>query len=136
MTSGFQPVEQMTLRVQAAKSPPKGTIEVILNVNKGSAVVKKLMVIAPPHFIFPSNCGEMCKSGQALGFTHRRTATIESPSGGHLTKFTGLKILVETPEKTPDSITWFVEGRGLSGVTTGWGNTTGDGEFRITQMAI
>jgi len=133
MTSGFLPVEQMSLQVQVARSPPKAFIEVTLDVKPGTAPVKKLMVIAPPHFIFPPKCGDMCTAGQALGFTGRRTAAIASPSGQPLTTFTGLRIQVQTPDKTPDSVTWFVEGRGVSGMTTGWAEA--GNEFQVVQMS-
>lgn len=67
----------------------------------------------------------------------RRTATIASPTGEPLTKLSGLRIRVQTPEMTPlgmgsEGLTWFVEGRGQgAGTTTGWGEATG---FIVTQM--
>jgi len=134
VTTGFRPVEQMSLQIQAIRSPPRAIIDVTLNVDQRSAVVLELLVIAPPSFVFPpTGCGDMCQAGQALGSTGRRTATIASPTGEPLTRLNNLRIQVQTPEQTPDSITWFVEGRGQGkGVTTGWGE---GGGFRVTQMA-
>eukprot|EP00928_Gymnodinium_smaydae_P006180 TRINITY_DN12156_c0_g1_i2.p1 TRINITY_DN12156_c0_g1~~TRINITY_DN12156_c0_g1_i2.p1 ORF type:complete len:3246 (-),score=521.31 TRINITY_DN12156_c0_g1_i2:104-8719(-) len=133
-TTSFNPVEQMGLTVETQRSPPRALINVVINVDPGSAVIRELLIIAPPAFIFPaSGCGDMCQAGQALGSTGRRTATISSPTGEPLTKLSGLNIRVNTPEYTPDSITWFVEGRGQGvGTTTGWGWTSG---FVVKQMA-
>jgi hypothetical protein len=135
-TPGFSPVKSMTLDVQAQRSPPMAIIEVVLNIDDGGAVIRELLIIAPPGFTFDqraAGCGQMCIAGQALGSTGRRTATIASPTGERLTKLTGLVIRVQTPEQTPSgSITWFVEGRGQgAGTPTGWGEGSG---FMVTQM--
>jgi hypothetical protein len=132
-TPGFNPVAKMTLDVQAQRSPPRAVIEVVLNVDRGNAIVKQLLIIAPPAFVFPpDDCGDMCQAGQALGSTGRKTATISSPTGEALTKLEGLRIKVQTPERDPVPLDWYVEGRGQgAGTTTGWGEGPG---FKITQM--
>jgi hypothetical protein len=137
LTPGFSPVKEMMLTVQAQRSPPMAIIDVVLNIDDGGAVVRELLIIAPPGFLFDEKaggCGQMCIPGQALGSTGRRTATIASPTGEQLTKLTGLVVRVQTPEQTPaGSISWFVEGRGQgAGTPTGWGeDPTG---FMVTQM--
>jgi len=137
-TQGFTPVERMALTVQTQRSPPMAIIEVTLNIDQGSAVIRELLIIAPPGFTFDeraAGCGDMCMPGRSL--EGRRTATIASPTGEPLTKLSGLRIRVQTPEMTPlgmgsEGLTWFVEGRGQgAGTTTGWGEATG---FIVTQM--
>jgi len=140
-SAGFNPVLNFLLTVTVERSPPKAVIEVILDVDPKGAVVRELLVIAPPGFTFddgPNGCGDMCVPGQALGSTGRRTATIASPTGQPLTKLTGLRIRVQSPEQTPigsgsEGIMWFVEGRGQGvGATLGWGQGSG---FAVTQMS-
>eukprot|EP00930_Biecheleria_cincta_P092359 TRINITY_DN8222_c0_g5_i2.p1 TRINITY_DN8222_c0_g5~~TRINITY_DN8222_c0_g5_i2.p1 ORF type:complete len:3174 (-),score=522.91 TRINITY_DN8222_c0_g5_i2:21-9542(-) len=132
---GFSPVEQMTLGISAVRTPPKAIVDVLLNIDAGSAIVRELIIIAPPSFLFDTSaggCGDMCLPGEALSNTNRKTATIASPTGEPLTVLKGLRIRVLTPEQTPSSVTWFVEGRGQgAGSTTGWGEGQG---FFVTQM--
>ncbi|CAE8635602.1 unnamed protein product, partial [Polarella glacialis] len=134
---GFSPVEMMTLGIEALRSPPRAIVTVTLTINPGVAIVRELIVIAPPGFAFDERaggCGDMCMPGQALGSTGRRTATIASPTGEPLTgnQLKGLRIRVQTPEQTPSSTTWFVQGQGQgAGTTTGWGRGAG---FIVTQM--
>eukprot|EP00931_Biecheleriopsis_adriatica_P114614 TRINITY_DN90538_c0_g1_i1.p1 TRINITY_DN90538_c0_g1~~TRINITY_DN90538_c0_g1_i1.p1 ORF type:complete len:3212 (+),score=723.49 TRINITY_DN90538_c0_g1_i1:26-9637(+) len=134
-TDGFSPVEQMMLGVEAVRSPPKAIVDVVLNIDPGSAIVRELIIIAPPSFLFDESaggCGDMCMPGEALSSTSRKTATIASPTGEPLTQLKGLKIRVMTPEQTPSSVTWYVEGRGQgAGTTTGWGEGPG---FFVVQM--
>ncbi|CAE7298783.1 unnamed protein product [Symbiodinium sp. KB8] len=122
---GFYPVEQMVLGVEAVRSPPKAVVDVILNIDAGSAIVRELIIIAPPSFLFDESaggCGNMCLPGEALSSTSRRTATIQSPTGEPLTQLRNLKVRVLTPAQTPSSVTWYVEGRGQgAGTTVGWG---------------
>ncbi|CAE7825321.1 unnamed protein product [Symbiodinium sp. CCMP2456] len=133
---GFYPVEQMVLGVEAVRSPPKAVVDVILNIDAGSAIVRELIIIAPPSFLFDESaggCGNMCLPGEALSSTSRRTATIQSPTGEPLTQLRNLKVRVLTPAQTPSSVTWYVEGRGQgAGTTVGWGEGPG---FFVTQMA-
>lgn len=107
-------------------------IDVIINVDQGRATVHELLVIAPPGFRFPSpSCGDMCVPGAPLGSDDRMTARIASPNGAPLAILQGLRIRVITPERTPNNIIWYVEGRRSGQITTGWGQ--GDG-FLIQQM--
>jgi len=130
-SNGFNPVERFLLTVTVVRSPPKATIEIILDVDQGSSVIRELLIIAPPGFLFdsgPNGCGDMCMPGQALGSTGRRTATLASPTGQPLTVLTGLRIRVQTPEQTPigsgsEGVMWFAKG---------WGQGSG---FSVTQMA-
>jgi len=140
-TQGFAPVQNFLLTVTVVRSPPKAIIEVKLDVDQGTAVIRELLIIAPPGFQFdegPDGCGDMCMPGQALGSTGRRTATLASPTGQPLTVLTGLRIRVQTPEQTPigtgsEGIMWFVEGRSQgAGTTKGWGQGSG---FAVTQMS-
>jgi hypothetical protein len=133
-TIDFAPVKKLSLVVQTDRSPPGARVNVLLNVDRNGAVIRELLIIAPPAFVFPATgCGDMCLAGQALGSTGRRTATIASPTGEPLSKLEGLNIQVVTPEKTPGSTSWFVEGRGQgAGKTTGWGEGAG---FMVNQMA-
>merc|ERR1712190_300104 len=126
----------MEMTIKAQRSPPRAIIDVILDIEVGGdRPVQELLIIAPPGFTFDeraAGCGDNCMPGQALGSTGRRTATIASPTEGPLTKLKNVKIRVQTPEFTPDSIQWFVEGRGQgAGTTVGWGEGSG---FMITQM--
>jgi hypothetical protein len=133
ITTGFKPVQQMTLEVTTPRSPPHAVINVVLKIDPKSAIVLMLQIIAPPAFIFPSTgCGAMCQAGQALGVTGRRTATIASSTGEALTTMTHT-IFVQTPQSTPGGVqNWFVEARGQGqGAVTGWGEGTG---FPVMQM--
>jgi hypothetical protein len=92
------------------------------------ANIRELKIIAPPGFVFPTSCGNMCQADQALGSSGRRTALIASPTGEPLSDLDdpGLEIMVITPEHTPNSIAWFVEGRGQgASMATGWGEGAG-----------
>jgi len=133
LTPGFSPVEWMQFTATAAHRPPGAVIDVTLNINQGTAVVRDLTIIAPPRFVFPSTgCGDMCTPGQAFGQSNRRTAVIASPTGHPLLNLNNLVIKVLTPESTPEDFKWYVEGRGQGvGTTTGWGEAPG---FRISQM--
>jgi hypothetical protein len=135
ITEGFAPVEQMSLAVVTPRSPPMSVVKVHVNVNVGQAVVYKLLIIIPPAFMFPpSGCGSMCIPGEPLGATSRRTAVIQAPTGERLKSFTGIEIIVMTPEETPSGAqSWFVEALGQGGSpTTGWGEGMG---FQVQQMA-
>jgi len=139
--TGFSPVLDFLLTVTVVRSPPQAVIDVKLDVDPRSAVVRELLIIAPAGFMFddgPTGCGDMCVPGQALGSTGRRTATLASPTGEPLTRLTNMIIKVKTPEQTPigdgsEGILWFVEGRGQGvGTTVGWGQGAG---FAVTQMS-
>lgn len=135
-TGGFSPVETMELIMKTLRSPPGARTDVELNVLQGTAVIRELLIIAPPAFIFPaSGCGDMCRAGQALGSTGRRTATLAHPGGEPLTNLQGLTIKVITPEQSPEDLNWYVEGRaqGGAGKPTGWGQGAG---FMVNQMAM
>lgn len=136
-TIDFGPVKWLTINVRSDRSPPGARIIVYLNVKRNNAVIRELVVFAPPGFDFPaSGCGEMCQPGQAEA--GRKAATIASPTGEPLTnaQLETLSIRVVTPELTPYGefgTTWFVQGRGQgAGRTTGWGYQAG---FNVVQMA-
>lgn len=136
LTASFSPVEMMQLSVLASngRAPPYAEVPVTLSVQQGSAVVRELVIVAPPSFIFPPQCSTTnnCQAGQALSSTGRRTALITSPTGEPLTSLSALQIVVQTPELTPDDIAWYVEARGQGpGTTTGWGEGSG---FPVQQM--
>eukprot|EP00929_Paragymnodinium_shiwhaense_P118233 TRINITY_DN9016_c0_g1_i1.p1 TRINITY_DN9016_c0_g1~~TRINITY_DN9016_c0_g1_i1.p1 ORF type:complete len:3331 (-),score=769.45 TRINITY_DN9016_c0_g1_i1:152-10144(-) len=126
------PVKELGLIVNTVRSPPGARINVELKVDRNNAVIRELLIVAPPAFIFPpTGCGNMCLAGQAQ--SGRRTATIASPTGEPLTNLDSIMIQVITPEKTPASTSWFVEGRGQGGSqATGWGEGAG---FLVNQMA-
>eukprot|EP00930_Biecheleria_cincta_P092360 TRINITY_DN8222_c0_g6_i1.p1 TRINITY_DN8222_c0_g6~~TRINITY_DN8222_c0_g6_i1.p1 ORF type:complete len:3282 (-),score=484.47 TRINITY_DN8222_c0_g6_i1:314-10159(-) len=132
---GFSPVERMTLGISAVRNPPTAIVDVLLNIDPGGAIVRELIIIAPPGFTFDSSaggCGDMCLPGTKLSTTDRATASIASPTGEPLTALKGLRIRVLTPEQTPYDVNWFVEGRGQGvGTVTGWGEGQG---FFVTQM--
>lgn len=133
--NGFAPVEQFVLGVEAVRSPPRAVVNVILNIDVGNAIVRELIIVTPPEFSFDDSaggCGNMCLPGESFA-TNRKTATIASPTGEPLTQLQGIQVRVLTPEQTPSSVTWYVEGRGQgAGTTVGWGEGAG---FFVTQMA-
>jgi len=110
-------------------------VNVILNIDVGNAIVRELIIVTPPEFSFDDSaggCGNMCLPGESFA-TNRKTATIASPTGEPLTQLQGIQVRVLTPEQTPSSVTWYVEGRGQgAGTTVGWGEGAG---FFVTQMA-
>ncbi|CAK9104185.1 Superoxide dismutase [Fe] [Durusdinium trenchii] len=134
--NGFSPVEQFVLGVEAVRSPPRAVVDVTLSIEVGNAIVRELIIVAPPSFLFDESaggCGDMCLPGSLHRLGRLGTATIASPTGEPLTQLQGIKVRVLTPYLTPSSVTWFVEGRGQgAGTTVGWGRGPG---FFVTQMA-
>ncbi|CAK9071346.1 unnamed protein product [Durusdinium trenchii] len=132
----FSPVEQFVLGVEAVRSPPRAVVDVTLSIEVGNAIVRELIIVAPPSFLFDESaggCGDMCLPGSLHRLGRLGTATIASPTGEPLTQLQGIKVRVLTPYLTPSSVTWFVEGRGQgAGTTVGWGRGPG---FFVTQMA-
>lgn len=130
----FAPVEQFGLTISVPRAPPGAEIDVELSIDPGTAVVRELIIIAPPSFVFPSTgCGDMCQLSQSFGSTGRWTATLASPTGEPLTNLKKRLIKVVTPPFTPQSITWYVQGKSAGGLTTvGWGFGSG---FKVSQMA-
>jgi hypothetical protein len=129
----FQPVRKMELIIPAPRSPPGAQIDVELKINPNGAVIRELIIIAPPGFSFPpTGCGDMCTAGPMFGAVDRSTAIIKSPTGEPLSGLGQRRIKIITPAKTGDSITWYIQGKQTATDTrAAWGFGSG---FSVQQM--
>lgn len=132
-SDGFQAVAQLEVLVQAERAPPQTTIPVRLKVTTQDAGARapELLLVAPPGFTFPEDCGDICTSrGLTFGTSGRITATLMSLLAENLLI---AEIVFETitPTQTPIDVRWIVEAQGL-GAKVGWGSTQG---FKVDQMS-
>jgi len=135
-SAGFEPVAQLTVLIQAQRSPPLTTVDVKLQVSLAagqgeSMVVPELLLVAPPGFAFPELCGDFCTSrGEVFGTTGRAMATLTSLASATLLD-TELLFQATTPVRSPSELTWVVQARGLADQVVGWGSTD---SFKVNQM--
>ena len=133
------------------RTPPQAHISVAFKIDPGSASVRQVIIIAPPDFEFPMNCGSMCEMWNTIPAGSgrvRKSVKIEHPQGYALTAaiLDDITIHTITPAQTPDpdggaqsgvesSPPWFVQTRAGSPSggyeITGWDKYAG---FPIRQM--
>ena len=135
----FSPVATVGFEVlvKGNRRPPMATIELQIKVEPGQAAVRQVIIIGPPGFDFPNNCGDLCMPYNSVGVNNRKAIKIESPEGSPLTISTLDKLDIKciTPRVTSSRIDWFVQTRTGSTrggmLITGWNDAAG---FKIKQM--
>eukprot|EP00392_Amoebophrya_sp_AT5.2_P003492 g3497.t1 len=135
----FAPVYRIGLEITVLndRRPPGAQITLLVKVMPGNASVRQVVIIAPPTFDFPQDCGLNCEAYITYQPESRKSVRIASPDGMALTVTTlsAIRIHTITPAVTPDAVSWFVQtmAGSLSGgfTVTGWERYQG---FPIRQM--
>lgn len=131
---GFEAVTPLEVLIQAVRAPPRTTVTVRLSVTgvEEGVIVPELLLVAPPTFVFPLDCGEICAAREdTYGSDKRVTATLTSRSMSTLLGL-DLTFFVLTPSHSPPDLIWIVEAQGLASNKLGWGSTRG---FEVDQMS-
>mmetsp|Transcript_40564 Transcript_40564/g.128494 ORF Transcript_40564/g.128494 Transcript_40564/m.128494 type:complete len:1697 (+) Transcript_40564:2365-7455(+) len=135
-SAGFAPVAQLQVLMQAQRSPPKTTVEVLLKVSpaaglQSNIMVPEILLIAPIGFSFPALCGDLCTSrGDTFGSTGQAVAVLTSPGTNTLLEME-LAVMVTTPDRTPLELIWVIQANGVAEQVAGWGDAE---SFKINQM--
>ncbi len=140
----FAPVFRLGVKITVLQDrrPPAALIDLSLQINPGGASVRRVIIIAPPTFTFPTLCGDKCEPYKTIGSERRKSVKIEDPLGYSLTagSLNDVKIKVNTPEVNPLVMTWFVQtesGSTVGGwITTGWENDAGFGVRKMSQTRL
>ncbi|CAD7925075.1 unnamed protein product [Amoebophrya sp. A120] len=140
----FDPVFRIgvTILVVNDRRPPLAVITLKVRVVSGNASVKQVVLIAPPTFDFPQDCGTNCEPYVVYqcgpGCPGRKSVRIFSPDPNldlTLATLNEMQIKTITPAVTPAASSWFVQtmSGSLSGGfrVTGWERYSG---FNIRQM--
>jgi hypothetical protein len=123
----FPIIGNLGLKAVASKNPPAADVEVSLLIVLGDARPTLITVIAPPTFVFKSNCLvaggagiTSCSPGQVVA--ERATADLSCIAAELPSRVEGLKLLVITPPRMPAARSWFVEATMVeTGLLLGWG---------------
>jgi len=112
----FLLVSQFGFKVTVPRSPPIAEIVVKIDLDPKGSAPTELKVVLPPLFNFTDNClvsgmpvFTACVPKRALD-DGRQVASIQIEDAGLIAPAKDLRIRVRTPDKTPPTRAWFIEG--------------------------
>jgi hypothetical protein len=149
--TGFSPVQQIAIRIETEKSPPKATIPTRLyfdTVPVGD--IRQIEIVAPIGFRFPILCGDMCFPGPRKypdTDQERPSAILRQSAGANIGDRVSISgamspgaeipfdLFVETPEFNR-STEWAVAVKGPGENILAWGMAPGFGVLQMPYSSV
>jgi hypothetical protein len=155
---GFSPVQQVAIRIEIEKSPPRATIETKIYFDSMPiGDIRQIEIVAPIGFRFPVLCGEMCFPGPRKypdTDQERPSAILRQSAGANIGDRVAISgeaqkeagpgpyvdvqpfiLYVETPEFNR-STEWAVAVKGPGDNILGWGMAPGFGVLQMPYSTV